>query len=577
MLSRETEVAFRHVTRAAIADKPQAQAVEWTAGGRVDVVAALDRARECHRRHAWADACDAFRAVDRLAPLAIEDLGRLAECTHVLGRMDEAVPLLQRLYQAHIDESDTGRAVRTAFFLWHALIAKGDFAQAGGWLARARRLAETQPGCAQLGYLLVPEAQRHFGEGDHATAFTTAGQAAALADRIGDRDLVAVAVHIQGRVRLRQGRVVEGMALLDEALVEVTAGATAPAITSWIYCSVIDACRELQELRRAREWTLALNAWCDARPQYTGVLSAICRTHRAELLLMDGAWRDAEREAQLACEQLTRGIGEAMAGPAFYQLAEARRLRGEARAAEEAYLNASRYGGQTQPGLALLWLGQGKVDASLAAIRRTLTETVDPLERARLLPAYVEILLAGNETAAATHKAATELHEIAQAYGTAALHARSAYARGAVLLADGAPDKALPALRRAWQLWCDLDVRYEAARTRVLIGLACRALHDDGSAALELDAARDAFARLGAVADLHRTDRLLGDSDPAGLSLREREVLRLVAAGRSNQAIGAALAISERTVERHVSNIFHKLGVGSRTAAAAYAFEHGIH
>jgi ATP/maltotriose-dependent transcriptional regulator MalT len=542
----------------------------------VDFVAVLNRGRECHRRHAWADACDAFRAVDRVTPLATEDLGRLAECTHVLGRMDEAVPLLQRLYEAHVDAGDTGSAVRTAFLLWHALIAKGEFAQAGGWVARARRLAETQQDCAQLGYLMVPDAQRHFGEGDHDTAFTTAGRAAALAERIGDHDLVAITVHIQGRVRIRQGRVVEGLALLDEALVEVTAGATSPAITSWIYCSVIDACREMQELRRAREWTLALNAWCDVRPQFTGVLSAICRTHRAELLLMDGAWPDAVREAQLACEQLTRGVGEAMAGPAFYQLAEAHRLRGDAAAAGEAYRNASRYGGQTQPGLALLWLAQGKVDTSLAAIRRTLTETVDALERSRLLPAYVEILLAGQDATTA-HQAATELHEIAQAYDTAALQARSAYARGSVHLADGAPDKALPALRRAWKLWCDLDVRYEAARTRVLIGLACRALHDDGSAALELDAARDAFARLGAVTDLHWTDRLLGAGDPAGLSPRELEVLRLVAAGRSNQAIGAALAISERTVERHVSNIFTKLGVGSRTAAAAYAFAHGIH
>jgi DNA-binding CsgD family transcriptional regulator/tetratricopeptide (TPR) repeat protein len=560
---------------AAMADRPQVQAVEWTAGGGVDVVAALDWARECHRRHAWADAREAFRAVDRIAPLAIQDLGSLAECTHVLGRMDEAVPLLQRLYRAHTDVGDTGRAVRTGFFLWHALIAKGDFAQAGGWLARARRLAETQPDCAQFGYLLVPEAERQFAEGHHATAFSTAGRAAALADRIGDHDLVAIAVHIQGRVRIRQGQVVDGLALLDEALVEVTAGATSPGITSWIYCSVIDACRELQDLRRAREWTLALNAWCDARPQYSGVLSAICRTHRAELLLMDGAWPDAVREAQVACEQLTRGIGEAMAGPAFYQLAEARRLRGEATAADEAYRTASRYGGQTQPGLALLWLAQGKVDASLAAIRRALTESVDPLERSRLLPAYVEILLVGNDAATA-HEAATELHEIARAYDTAALHARSSYARGGVYLANAAPDKALPALRRAWQLWCDLDVPYEAARTRVLIGLACRALRDDGSAALELDAARGTFARLGAVADLHRTDRLLGLSDLAGLSPREVDVLRLVAAGQSNHAIGAALAISERTVERHVSNIFTKLGVGSRTAAAAYAFEHGI-
>jgi DNA-binding CsgD family transcriptional regulator len=544
----------------------------------VDVVAELGRAREYHRRQAWADACDAFQAIDRVAPLGIEDLGRLAESAHVLGRMDEAVHLLQRVYQSHVDAGDVGRAVRIAFYLWHALIVKAEFARAGGWIARAWRLAQSHPECAEVGFLLIPEAERQLGEGDCAGAFATAGRVAALAERLGDYDLIAIAAHIQGRVRIRESRVVEGLALLDEALVEVAAGMTTPGITSWIYCSVIDACRELQELRRAREWTMALNAWCDARPQYSGALSAVCRIHRAELLLLGGAWPDALREARLACEQLTHGYGEAMAGPAFYQLAEAYRLRGDPGAAEEGYRNASRYGGQIQPGLALLWLAQGKVDAAVAAIRRELAETVRPLSRARMLPAFVEIMLASHDAAAA-RGAAQELGEIATAYDIAALHARSAYASGAVHLADGAPDEALPALRRAWQLWRDLDVPYEATCTRVLIGLACRALRDEGSAALELDAARLAFAELGAVADLSRVDALIGDRDhrdSAGLSPRELEVLRLVAAGRSNQAIAAELAISDRTVERHISNIFTKLGVGSRTAAAAYAFAHGI-
>jgi DNA-binding CsgD family transcriptional regulator len=545
----------------------------------VDAAAGLEQAREYHRRQQWADACDAFQAIDRAAPLAIDDLGRLAEATHVLGRIDEAVPLLQRVYQAHVDAGDTGRAVRTAFYLWHALIVKEEFAHAGGWIARARRLAESQPDCAELGFLLVPEAERQFGGGDFAGAFRTAGRAAALAGRLGDRDLVAIAAHIQGRARIRQGRVVDGLALLDEALVEVTSGATSAGITSWIYCSVIDACRELHELRRAREWTLALNAWCDDRPQYTGVFSGICRIHRAELLLLGGAWPDAVREAQLACEQLTGAYGRAMAGPAFYQLGEVYRLRGEFDAAGEAYRNASRYGGQTQPGLALLWLTRGNVDGSVAAIGRALAETTHALARSRMLPAYVVIMLAGQDVAAA-RAGASELDEIAEAYDTAGLHARSAYARGAVHLADGAPDTALPALREAWRLWRDLDAPYEAARTRVLIGLACRALRDEGSAGMELEAARDTFDQLGAVSDLARTDTLVGRAgvgDAATLSPRELEVLRLVAAGKSNQAIATELVISDRTVERHVSNIFLKLGVGSRTAAAAYAFAHGIH
>ena len=544
----------------------------------MDVVADLERAREYHRRQEWADACDAFRAIDAIAPLEIADLERLAEATHILGRGDEAATLLQRAYQAHVAAGDIGRAVRDAFYLWHALVAKGEFAHAGGWIARAWRLAETQPECAELGYLLIPEAERQFGEGDFAGAFTTAGRAVAMGNRCGDRNLVTVAVRIQGRARIREGRVGEGLALLDEAMVEVTAGETSLGITCWIYCSVIDACHELHELHRAREWTLALNAWCDAQPQFSGAFSGVCRTHRAELLQLGGAWADAVREARLARDQLTQGFGEMMAGPAFYQLGEVHRLRGESASAEEAFRLASEYGWETQPGLALLWLAQRKVDASVAAIRRALAETTDRLVRSRLLPAYVEIMLATDDAAAA-REGARELAEIVEVYDTAALHARSAYARGAVHLADASPEAALPALRHAWRLWRDLDAPYEAARARLLVGVACRALHDEDTAAMELDAARQVFARLGAIPDLTRTDtlirkRLVGDA--AGLSPREIEVVRLVAAGKTNQAIATELFLSEKTVERHVSNIFAKLGVGSRTAAAAYAFDHGI-
>jgi DNA-binding CsgD family transcriptional regulator len=267
-----------------------------------------------------------------------------------------------------------------------------------------------------------------------------------------------------------------------------------------------------------------------------------------------------------------------MAGPAFYRRAEIHRLRGESGAAEAAYRSASRYGGETQPGLALLWLAQGKADAAAAAIRRALAETTDRLARSRLLPSHVEVMLAVKDVVAA-REGARELAEIGEVYDAAALHASSAYARGAVHLADGSPEAALPALRHAWQLWRDLDMPYEAARARVLVGMACRALHDDDTAAMEFDAARQVFASLGAVPAATRTTTLLRErrAGDAGLSAREVEVLRLVAAGKTNQAIAAELFLSERTVERHVSNILTKLDVGSRTAAAAYAFEHGIH
>ena len=544
----------------------------------MDWVAGLERARDCHRRQAWADACEGFFSVDRVTPLGIEDLERLGEAAHILGRCDEAVGVFQRVYQAHVDAGDVGGALQCAFWLWHALTFKGDFAHADGWIARAGRLAQTGRECAEQGYLLIPAAERRFGEGDYVASFEVAGRAVELGNRGGDRDLVTVAAHIQGRARIRAGHVAEGLALLDEAMVGIAAGETSARVTTWIYCSVIDACHEVYELRRAREWTVALNAWCDARPQFTGAFSGVCRIHRSELLRLGGAWPDAAREAQLAYEQLTQGYGEILAGAACYQLGEIHRLRGESAAAEDAYRRASGYGWQTQPGLGLLRLAQGRRDAAVAAIRRALGEATERLARAKLLPGFVEIMLAVDDIAAADEGVA-ELAEIVDTHDSAVLRARSAYARGAVHLAGGSPELALPALRRAWQSWRDLDAPYEAARARLLVGLACRALHDDDTAEMELDAARQVFDRLGAVPDLSRVEALTLEpavGDPQGLSPREVEVLRLVAAGRTNQAIADELFLSDRTVGRHVSNIFAKLGVNTRTAAAAYAFDHGI-
>ena len=544
----------------------------------MDEVADLERAREYHRRQAWADACDAFRAIDQVAPLAAEDLGRLAESTHVLGRADEAVELLQRLYQLHVGAGATGPAVRVGFYLWHALIMKGDFAHAGGWIARARRLADSSADCPDVGFLLIPDAERQFSDGDFAGAFATAEQMAALAGRLPDRNLVAIAVHIQGRARIRQERVVEGLALLDEALVEVTAGATSPAITSWIYCSVIDACRELHELRRAREWTTALNAWCDARPQYTGVLSAVCRIHRAELLQLDGAWPDAVREAQLACERLGRGYGDAVAGRGVLP---ARRARtGCAGTPPRPRRRTARPAG-TAASPSRVWRSCGWRRAGSTpprpAIRRRWTRPTDRVARSRLLPAYVEIMLAAADVAAA-RAAADELAEIAERTTCAALHAARRTRAGRSCSPTAIPERrcrrcagrgSVAGARRA--------VRGRAGAGAGRPGLPRPPRRGHGGDGARRGAPGLRPARRGPrPGPDRRAHRRAAGRRPAGLSPREVEVLRLVAAGKTNHAIAAELFLSERTVERHVSNILTKLGVGSRTAAAAYAFERGI-
>jgi DNA-binding CsgD family transcriptional regulator len=553
----------------------------------MDVGAELERARRAHRGRRWLEAVDGFAGVDETCPLHVEDLERLAEALDLVGRGDDAIAVLERVYTARVGAGEIGEALRDAFWLYRALAFNAEFARAGGWIARAARLMEGHPVCAEQGYLLLPEAERALRDGDHGAAFATAGRAAALGTTCGDRDLVTIATHQQGRALVGEGRIDDGLVLLDEAMLDISAGETSARVTAWIYCKTIQTCHQLYDVRRAREWTAALNAWCDALPQLTGAYSGTCRIHRSELLQLTGAWAEAAQEAGLACRQLSRGYGLIVTGGAFYQLAEIHRLHGEFDEAEQAYRQASQCGWQVQPGVALLRLAQGDTAAATAAIRRALAESSDrpiyrvpgrEVTRSQLLPAYVEIMLTAEDVPAAD-EAATELARAAAQYRTPALHARAALARGAVRLGADEPDQALPSLRKAYQLWHDLEAPYEAARVRVLTGRACRAMQDEDGAELEWAAARQVFQQLGAHPDIVKVNALRGARTTgvrSALSPREIEVLRLVATGGTNRSIAAELTLSEKTVHRHLSNIFTKLGVGSRTAAAAYAFEHGI-
>src|SRR5690606_27648289 len=268
----------------------------------------------------------------------------------------------------------------------------------------------------------------------------------------------------------------------------------------------------------------------------------------------------------------------AAAGAAVYQQAELHRLGGELDRAEEAYRQASTWGKKPQPGLALLRLACGRLAEADAAIRRATDAAGGRLARPALLPAYVEIVLAVGDIEAA-RAGADELGEIAAALDAPLLRATAAHARGSVLLADGDAAAALPLLREASTTWQSLDAPYDAARARVLIGLALRRLGDRDSAELELGAAREVFQQLGAAPDLARLDALAAPTGPkpaGALTRRELQVLRLVAAGKTNRQVATELFISEKTVARHVSSIVTKLGVSTRAAAAAYAHRNGL-
>ena len=535
-----------------------------------------ERGRAAFARKAWSEAFDLLTEADLETPLGLDDLEMAGFAARYSGQDEAATQLAARIHSAALQTSDFARAARMAFWIGMSYLQRGEVTLGGGWLGRAAHvLDEHGLDTVTWGYLSIPDGIRQV-ESDPGSALAAFERAADYAERFGDADLAAMARLGRGRSLIGLGDTQKGLALLDDAMVGAISDGLSPLVTGIVYCTAIEAFTEIFDLRRAQDWTQALTEWSARQPDRLPFRGR-CLVYRSALMRFHGDWATAFEEARRAEAWLLRPPPEPAVGEAYYEQGELHRLRGEFSAADAAYREASRWGRRPEPGLALLLLARGRGEAARTMIERALVESPDDIARTRLLSAVCEIALATGDRA----RAGQAIEGLTAAHGARPapmLAATLASLDGEIRAASGDAHGALGRLRSAESLWLGLDAPYDLARVRRVLGQVLQALGDVDSAAVEFDAALRTFRELGAEPDIRRTEQLADRPPrlPGGLSMREAEVLGLVAGGHTNRAIASALGISERTVDRHVSNIFTKLGVTSRAAATAFAIEHDI-
>ena len=535
----------------------------------------LQSARLAARDLRWSEAYALLRHVDP-ADLDADGLELFADSAWWCCRVAEELELRQQAFAGFVAAGRPRRAAYAAWLLSVRYGLRGEPTAASGWLQRAQRQLANEPECLEQGYVACGEAERALGAGRLELAEEHAHRALAVGQRFGSGELVALAVSWQGLCLLMGNEVEEGLRLLDEAMTSVAAGELDAHFTGWISCLAVGVCMGVADLRRAGGWAQAAWDWASSLPEATPYLG-LCRVRQVEVMGLRGELDVAAAEGQRACEEML-AFEPHLAGEAFYVTGEILRRRGETTAAERAFAEARELGHDPQPGLARVRLGQGRTKVAAASLRAALANPGrPPFQRASLLAARVEVALVDDDLAIA-REACDDLDAIAEETSSEALAAVAATARGLMRLAEGDPEGALGILGPAAATWRALGMACETAETRLLVGLATRALGDDEGAEVELASARCSLQRLGASGYAERVAASVTGppSLPKGLTARECEVLALVASGHTNRQIATDLVLSEHTVARHLSNIFTKLSVSSRTAAAAFAFDHDL-
>lgn len=535
----------------------------------------LERARAALERWAWAEALDhAWAARVHQGADEADRFDIVAEAAWWLGRLDDCIEAREQAYALYEGAGDRLRAGQCAVWLCEHHQMRARPAIAGGWLRRARRALENDADSVEYAALILREAEVAHGSGALDRARNLAAEALDLGRKAGSLDIEAEALQTLARILIDMGRHAEGLGHFDEAMLSAVEGRLRPYTTGKVYCSLISACEDLGDVRRAAEWTDATQRWSENHP--LAMWPGICRVHRATVLQLRGDWGAAEREARRACDDLV-AFHAPIAAAGYVEIGEIRRRLGDLDGAEAAFGKAEELCGHRPAGLALLRLAQGRIDVATAIITGMLAEqTWNSLGRGKLLPARVQIAVAAGDLDAAA-AAAAELDRIAADFGSPALSAAALTARGRLELSQGDSTAACTTLREALHRWQQLEVPYEVATVRLLLGQACRTCGDEDGARQSLGRAAAIFDQLGAAVDARQTRDLTSDAPlPGGLTAREAEVLALVATGRTNKDVARALHLSERTVARHLSNIFTKLGVASRTAATAFAYENDL-
>jgi tetratricopeptide (TPR) repeat protein len=467
----------------------------------------LRAGREAVVQRDWDSAFRLLSDAHARRPLGPEDLQRLGEAGYWTDRHEDSFESQRSAYHAYAKAGDNAQAAYMALMLTIHHANRLDLAVAGGWFAKAQRLLADAPECFAHGHEAVVTALFSEADGDWPAMREQARRAHEIGIRCDDADLQALGLAFEGLARTHLGEVAEGTRLLDEAMASAVAGELAMMPTGIIYCRMLCACLDLQDFRRAHEWTKVIDR-CAARPGLGG-LPGDCRTHRAEVLLRQGAFAEGAQEALRGVEE-TATLDLAHAGIACRELGEIRLRQGELEGAEESLLRAHEYGMSPEPGLALLRLARGELRAAAAGLDTTLDALgASRLARARVLPAKVEVALAGGDLEAA-RRAVGELEETAELYRTPALAAAAEHARGAYELSADDTAEAQRRLASALRLWQRVHAPYDAARARVLLAEAHLARGDRDSGLLELRTAQTAFERLGARPDAERTEgRLL--------------------------------------------------------------------